>query len=104
MSRTPVLAPSRVSRLHIAGRVGAAVLGGYAFAWGMVAAVTAALFAAGVDFHDAEFLGAVVGLLSYLVVFLWAFAARRLAMVWLVLAGGGAVLAGTASLVQSFLV
>jgi hypothetical protein len=46
----------------------------------------------------------VFGLLAYLVVFLWAFVARRLAVVWLVLAGGGALLAGTGSLVQSFLV
>ena len=104
MSRAPVLAPSRVTRLHIAGRVAAAVLGGYVFAWGVVAAVTSLAFAVGMEFHDAEFVGAVVGLLAYLSVFLWAFAARRLAVVWLVLAGGGALLAGTGSLVQSFLV
>jgi len=104
MSRTFVLGSSRVTRLHIAARVAAAVLGGYAFAWGVVAAVTSLAFAIGMEFHDAEFLGAVVGLLAYLVVFLWAFAARRLAMVWLILAGGGALLAGIGSLVQSFLV
>ena len=103
MSRTSAIASSRVPRLHVAARVGAAVLGGYAFAWGVVAATTSLLFAARVEFHDAEFLGAVTGLLAYLVVFLWAFAARRLAVAWLVLAGGGALLAGTASLVQSLL-
>ena len=103
MSRTSAIASSRDPRLHVAARVGAAVLGGYAFAWGVVAATTSLLFAAGVEFHDAEFLGAVTGLLAYLVAFLWAFAARRLAVAWLVLAGGGALLAGTASLVQSLL-
>lgn len=104
MSRTSALAPRRVTRLHVAARVAAAVLGGYVFAWGVVAAATSLLFAADMEFHDAEFLGAVLGLLAYLVVFLWAFAARRLVVVWLVLAGGGALLAGAGSLVQSFLV
>ncbi len=80
MSRTSTPGPSRVTRLHIAARVAAAVLGGYAFAWGVVAAVTSLSFAIGMEFHDAEFLGAVVGLLAYLTVFLWAFAARRLAV------------------------
>ena len=50
------------SRLHVALRIAAAVLGGYAFCWGFVA--------------------------------------RSLPRVWLVLAGGGALMAGAASLVQ----
>lgn len=105
MSRILTTAASTgATRLHVAARVGAAVLGGYAFAWGVVAAATSLLFAAGLEFHDAEFLGAVTGLLAYLVVFLWAIAARRLAVVWAVLLGGGALLAGAASFVQSLLV
>jgi hypothetical protein len=91
------------SRLHIVLRVAAAVFGGYIFAWGIVAAVTSLLFAADVEFHDAEFVGALAGLLAYLGVFLWALAARGLAAVWLVLVGGGALLAAVASLVQSLL-
>ncbi|MDR0182061.1 iron uptake protein [Lysobacter arvi] len=91
-------------RLRVASRVAAAVLGGYAFAWGLVALTTSLLFAAELDFHDAEFTGAVVGLLGYLVVFLWAIAARRLALVWPVLLIGGAAMVGAASLVQSMLV
>lgn len=105
MSRTfATPASPGATRLHVAARVGAAVLGGYAFAWGVVAASTSLLFAAGLEFHDAEFLGAVTGLLAYLVVFLWAIAAHRLAVVWAVALGGGVLLAGIASFVQSLLV
>ncbi len=97
-------AASASLRTRIIGRVACAVLGGYAFAWGLVAATTALLFAAGLEFHDAEFTGAVVGLLGYLVAFLWAIAARRQGVAWAVLLGGGVVMTGAASLVQSMLV
>lgn len=105
MSSSPVITVTpNARRLRIASRVGAAVLGGYAFAWGVVAAVTSLLFAAHVEFHDAEFMGALAGLLTYLVAFLWTFAARRIGLVWVVFLGGGALMAATASLVQSWLV
>ena len=94
----------RTSRLHVAGRIAAAVFGGYGFAWGIVAAGASLMFAAGMDFHDAEFLASLLGVLAFLVVFLWTFAARRLWVVWAVLAGGAAALAATASFVQSLLV
>jgi hypothetical protein len=106
MSRTPATtapASSSATRLRIASRVCAAVAGGYVFAWGGVALITSLLFAAGLDFHDAEFLGAVIGLLAYLVVFLWAVAAARLTPVWAVLLGGAALMTGAASFVQSLL-
>lgn len=104
MPRTTTLSPAtRPSRLRVASRVCAAVLGGYAFAWGVVALVTALLFAAGLDFHDAEFMGALLGLLAYLVVFLWTIATRRLGRAWAVLLAGGALMAGAASLMQSML-
>ena len=76
MSQTHAI-PIPSHALRIAMRVGAAVLGGYAFAWGVVAAGTSVLFAAGLGFHDAEFLGAMAGVLAYLVAFLWAIAAHR---------------------------
>lgn len=104
MPRASTLDPSRSPRLQIAARVGAAVLGGYGFAWGLVAATIALLSAAGLEFHDAEFLGGLLGVLAFLIVFLWAFAAQRLWRVWAVLVGGGALLAGLGSLVQSWLV
>ena len=94
----------RAPRLRIAARVGAAVLGGYAFTWGLVALATALLFKAGMGFHDAEFLASAVGLLVFLVALLWTIACRRVALAWLVLAGGGAVMAALASLVQKSIV
>jgi hypothetical protein len=95
---------SRSSRLNVAARIAAAIFGGYGFAWGIVAAGASLMFAVGMDFHDAEFLASLLGVLAFLVVFLWAFAARRLWVVWTVLAGGGALLAATGSFVQSLLV
>lgn len=81
-------------------RIAAGMLGGYAFTWGFIALVIASLFAAGLDFHDAETLGTILGFLMFLAVFLWAFAARNVLRVWSVLAGGGAFMAGGAWLVQ----
>lgn len=107
MSRTSTSSlpgPARAPRLQLAARVAAAVLGGYAFAWGFIAAGASLTFAAGLDFHDAEFLASTLGVLAFLVAFLWAFAARRLWVVWAVLLGGGALLAATGSLVQAALV
>ena len=45
--------------------------------------------------------GYMLGMLLYLSAFLWAFAAPRLSRVWLVFAGGGALMAVLASLLQS---
>ncbi len=91
-------------RLAVVSRIAAAVLGGYAFAWGLVAATTSLAVAAGMGFHDAEFLSSLLGVLVFLAVFLWAVSARRLWPVWTVLLGGGAAMAGLASLVQAGLV
>lgn len=86
--------------MNIALRIAAGMLGGYAFAWGFIALAIVLLFAARLDFHDAEILGTILGFIVFLVVFLWAFAARSVVRVWLVLAGGGALMAGAAWLVQ----
>lgn len=83
--------------------VAAAVLGSYAFTWGFIALGVAGLFALGMEFHDAESLASLLGLLVLLVTFLWTFAAKQLSRVWIVLAGGGALMAGSASLIQSVL-
>jgi hypothetical protein len=96
--------PRTYPRQQVAARAAAAVLGGYGFAWGFIAAATSLLSAAGMGFHDAEFLASLLGVLAFLGVFLWAFAARRVSVVWATLAGGGALLAGVGSLVQSALV
>lgn len=89
---------------RVIARVGAAVFGGYAFAWGLIAAATSALFAAGLEFHDAEFLANAMGLLAYLVALLWAFTVRSVVRSWLVLVGSGALMAAGASLLKAALV
>lgn len=93
-----------LTRRAITGRVLAALVGGYAFCWGFIALGIAALFAVGMEFHDAEHLASMLAFLLYLGVFLWAIAARSLARVWLTLTGGGAAMAALASLWQLFLV
>ena len=102
MSRTIPDFPA--PRLQLAARIAAAVFGGYVFTWGVIAAGASLMFAAGMGFHDAEFLASLLGVLAFVAVFLWTFAARRLWVVWAVLAGGGALLAATGSFVQSLLV
>lgn len=84
-------------------RIAAAVFGGYAFTWGFIALGVALMFTAGMEFHDAEHLGYILGFLVFLTVFLWAFAAQSLPRVWAVLAGGGIVMTGCASLLQQML-
>lgn len=88
------------SRWTIASRIAAGLLGGYAFTWGFIALGIGLLFAAQMEFHDAEALGYIVGFLVFLMAFLWAFSAASVKRVWLVLAGGGALMTGAASLVQ----
>ena len=76
------------------------MLGGYAFTWGFIALAIGLLFAARMEFHDAEALGYIVGFIVFLVAFLWAFSAANIKRVWLVLAGGGLSMTAAASLVQ----
>ncbi|KAF1688110.1 iron uptake protein [Pseudoxanthomonas broegbernensis] len=104
MSRTPALANAWSPRLRLAARVAAAILGGYVLAWGFIAAAMALLFKAGMEFHDAEFLSSMLGLLLFLAAFLWTIATRRLAVAWLALPGGGAAMAAIGSLVQASMV
>jgi len=73
-------------------RIAAAVLGGYIFVWGVVALSIASLAAGGMDYDQAWTLAMLLAFLVYLLVFIWAFAARRLAIVWVVLLGGGAAM------------
>lgn len=93
-----------VSIVQVCSRIAAAVLGGYAFTWGLMALGVALLFAMGMEFHDAEHLSYIIGFLVYLTVFLWAFASRSLLRVWLLLAGGGVFMVLLASLLQSLLI
>ena len=104
MSTIPHSVAARSPRLHLAARIVAAILGGYGFAWGIVAAGASLMFAAGMDFHDAEFLASLFGVLAFLAVFLWTFAANSMVKVWVVFAGGAAVMTGAALAIQQLLV
>jgi hypothetical protein len=95
---------SALSRSHIAWRTAVALLGGYVFTWGIVAAGVTVLFGAGMQFHDAEHLSYIVGILVFLGAFLAAFAARDLRRAAVTLVGGGALLTVMAWLLQQQLV
>nr|WP_321169902.1 iron uptake protein [uncultured Roseateles sp.] len=90
----------RPQLLPLLSRIAAAILGGYAFCWGFIAIAHSGLYALGMSFHDAEHLSALLGVLLFLVVFLWTFAARRVGLCWAVLLGGGGVMTGAAALIQ----
>lgn len=94
------MAGSAPSQRLTAQRIAVALGGGYAFTWGFIALGVAGLFAAGMEFRDAERLASIIGFLLYPSAFLWTFAARCLRRVWMVLIGGGALLASAASLIQ----
>lgn len=81
-------------------RIAASLLGGYAFTWGFAAFGIAGLAALGVDFHEAETGVLMLAFLVFLSVFLWAFASRSVARVWVVLAGGGGLMTLSAWLIQ----
>lgn len=86
---TPPLEPGHTpSTRHVVSRIGAALLAGYGFTWGFATLVTVLGTAAGLGYGDAQTLAYLLAFLVFLVCFLWAFVARSLAKVWLVLVGG----------------
>ncbi|KQQ33108.1 iron uptake protein [Duganella sp. Leaf126] len=95
------MATAPISRRDIVSRALAAVVGGYAFTWGLVAFIMAGMVAADMEFHDAEHLSAIIGFLAFLVIFVTAFGARRIGRLWLVLAGGAAIMTAAATLIQN---
>lgn len=99
-----IMATSTLTARHVIARIGAGVLGGYAFVWGFIALGLAGLYALGVPFHDAEALSNILGFLLFLTVFLWAFAAANLKQVWLVLVGGGLLMTTIGALIQHALI
>ncbi|ARU59486.1 iron uptake protein [Oleiphilus messinensis] len=82
--------------MMVLSRIATALLGSYAFTWGITSLGIAGLVALDVEFHVAEEAMLLIAFLLFLVLFLWAFAAPRLAWVWAVL-GGGALLTTTAA-------
>lgn len=93
-------ARQRRDHVSLAVRGLLAILGGYAFCWGVIALCAAGTFLLDEEFHDGETLGSILALLIYPAAFLWAFAARSLWRAGAVLVGGGALMAAAASLIQ----
>jgi hypothetical protein len=81
-----------VSRVHIASRVVASLLGGWLFVWGFTALGIMFATAAGLEYPEAVQLLYLFSFVVFLVVFCWAFIADSLVRVWAALAGGGAVM------------
>jgi cyanate permease len=102
MAASPVPVPHSPPTLpHVASRVAAALLGGYAFCWGFAALGLSAQVAAGRDFDQAWMLVMMLVFLVFLAAFVWAFAARSLTLVWAVLLGGGGAMTLAASLLAA---
>lgn len=81
---------------HIASRVAASLLGGYAFVWGFVTLGMALLLLGGMEYDEARVLCQLLAFLVFLACFCWAYAAASVRRVWAVLAGGGALMTGLA--------
>jgi hypothetical protein len=88
--------PTPLTRLHVASRVAASLIGGYVFVWGFTSLGIGALVAAGMAFDEARTLLQLLAFLVFLAAFCWAFAAAGLGRVWAVLAGGGAAMSAAA--------
>ncbi|WP_306392282.1 iron uptake protein [Telluria beijingensis] len=95
---------STLTPRHIASRTAVAILGGYAFTWGVIALGIALLYTAGMEFHDAEHLSYIIGFLVFLTAFLVAFATQRLGKMALILVGGGAAMSAVAWWLQSLII
>lgn len=77
-----------LSRLRIAARVLAAIVGAYAVTAGAAALIAVLLVRiTGASRSDALMAGSMIGYLLFALLMLWCFAERRLARVWLVLLG-----------------
>lgn len=80
------------TRIHVVSRIAAAVLGGWLFVWGLTTFGIALGVSAGMDYDEARMLLYLVAFLVFLTVFCWSFTAASLTRVWLILAGGGALM------------
>ena len=83
----------RTSPTFVAGRLVAAILGGYAFSSGIAALLAVALSVAlGMSRADAALTATMPAFLIYLAAVIWAFAGRRITRVYQVLVGGAVLL------------
>lgn len=84
------------SAAQIISRVAAGVLGGYVFTWGFVTSSIASLVVAGMPYGEALTVIYLLAFFVLLTAFCWSFVAASVGRVWLVLAGGGAVMTAAA--------
>jgi hypothetical protein len=89
----------RLNAAAVLPRIGAAVVGGYALAWGFVTLTITGLVASGADYDDAWMLAMMLAFLLYLGAFLWSFTTRSAWVAWLVLLGVGGLMTGTAHVI-----
>jgi hypothetical protein len=90
------VAGQSVTTGEVVSRIVAGVLGGYAFIFGFTTLVIAVALATNRSYGEAQTTAYLLAFLLFLVVFLWAFSAKRLAIVWAVLAGGGVLMTSVA--------
>lgn len=84
-------------------RIFAALIGGYAFTWGIASFGITGLVASGIDFHDAEAAMYIAAFLVYLAVFLWAFCVPSLIRLWTILFGSAVIFIASSLLLQRFI-
>lgn len=94
------MAANTLNTPHIVSRVIASLVGSYAFVWGFVALGITLSVTAGMSYEEAFTLTKLLAFLLFLGLFCWTFVCSSLTRVWLVLIGGGAVMAGAAWLLQ----
>ena len=105
VSSAPAGEPARTpTALQVTSRTGAALLGSYAFVWGFFTLAAVLGTSLGMSFGDAQTLAYLFAFLVFLVCFCWAFAARSIVRVWLVLALGAVVMSGLGWLASSMLI
>ena len=85
-----------MTALHVTSRVAASLLGGYAFVWGFTALGIAVGLATGAPYNEAQTLMHLLAFIVFLVCFCWSYVAASVLRVWLLLAGGGALMTGIA--------
>jgi hypothetical protein len=93
-----------LTQWHIASRVAASLLGGWAFVWGLSTLGITALVAMGQPFEEARTAMMLLAFLVFLAAFCWCFAAASITRIWVVLAGGAALMTGAAWWLQRSLV
>jgi hypothetical protein len=89
---------------EILSRSLAAIVGGYVFTWGITTLGIIVLVTFDMAYDQAHTTLMLLAFLVYLVVFLWAFAAKNPIRMWTVLAGGGALTTAAAWALQRLLV